>query len=551
MRTTFIILTSLLVIAVFASAQERSAQVQQKGVFIESVTGDNEGTIPVGREIKGNKYAVLVGITEYQHMPNLRFTKNDAEALRDQLIARGFAPDNVQTLTSSGGNMNVPTKQNIENAVRDTLRKAGQDDLVIIFLSGHGTQPDHDPLFCPPEADHGNLQNTTVSINRIRDDLGNSNASFKLLIVDACRDNHPFAAAVETPKRNTGARTILVSRSVDNANALGFKGVTLESVDTNAPLRNLTVFQSCSRGQLSWEDGKLNHGIFTHFLVEGLSGHAADKRGDITIDGLLAYVITETPYHAESLQREQNPWRAGEGNNFILANINRPNRPPQPPKPIRRITALNLPQQPNENELPVIPNGGRRINVGTTRELLDAVDSKNLKDGDIIVLKPGTYTLPGNLNIGRHLLDKRTGETIALYGDPRDPEKVKIRIRNGRINIIRDTLVELIGLDISSANGEGVQVDGEAEVGILFCLIRDCKGNGISNGANVAVDSSVITGNDSGFYTSGKSNVHNCRIEYNKKNGVTVSRSAKGRFSDNILFDNGENNWRVLGAVQN
>jgi len=559
MRTTFIILIPLFVIAVFASAPVSHAQVPQKGVTVESSTGDSGGTIPAGREIKGNKYAVLVGVTEYQHMPHLRFTKNDAEALRDQLIARGFAPDNIRTLINGGGGTNEPTKQNIENAVQETLHKAGQDDLVVLFLSGHGTQPDRDPLFCPPEADRRNLPNTTVSINDIRDHLGNSKASFKLLIVDACRDNNPFSAAVETPQRNAGARTIFVNNSTSNANVLGFKGVTLESVDTEAPLRNLTVFQSCSRGQLSWEDGKLNHGIFTHFIVEGLRGNAADKRGDITMDGLLTYAITETPYHAESLQREQNPWRMGEGNNFILANIHRPNqpspppRPPQPPQPprsFRRITALDLPQQPSE--LPTIPSGSRRINVATTRELLDAVDPKNLKDGDVIVLKSGTYTLPNSLNItGRHPLDKRTGETIVLYGDPRDPENVKIRIRNGRINITRDTLVELIGLDISSANGEGVQVDGEAEVGILFCSIHDCKGSGIRNGAHVAVDSSVITGNGDGFFTSGKSYVNNCRIEYNKKNGVTVSRSAKGRFSDNILFDNGENNWRVLGAVQN
>jgi hypothetical protein len=574
MRTTFITLISLLVIALFASAQERNTAIQQRGVSVEKATSDSGGgTVPAGREVKGKKYAVLVGVTEYQHMTNLRFTKNDAEDLRDQLLAIGFAPDDVRTLTNGSGGRNEPTKQNIDNAVRDILSRAGDGDLVLVFLSGHGTQPDSDPLFCPSETDRNNLPNTTVSINNIRDNMGKSNASFKLLIVDACRENSRFEATMEAPIKNTGVRTIPVSYSSGNAAPLGFKGVTLESVDTNAPLKNLTVFQSCSPGEFSWEDGKLHHGIVTHFIVEGLRGRAANRKGDITMDGLLTYAITETPYYVEeSIQKEQNPWRAGEGNDFVLANINRNNLPSQRqevPRVIRRITTLDLPQQPNE--LPAIPDGKRRINVATTKELLQAVNPSNLRDGDVIVLQPGVYTLTESLNMTRSPLDKRTGESIVLYGDPGNPQGltegaqkgvqivedsgipqgVQIIIKSGRINITRDAPICLIGLDISSTNDEGVRVDGGAEVDILFCSIRDCKGDGVHNRANIVVDSSVMTHNGNGFQSSGRSDVNNSRIANNQNNGIVVSRTAKGRFSDNILFENLGDNWRVLGIVQN
>ena len=557
-------------------AQEQNAA--PRGVSLEATTGDSGGgIIPTGREVKGKKYAVLVGVTEYSNMTNLRFTKNDAEALQEQLHAIGFAPENVRTLTNGGGGMNEPTKQNVENAVSDILGRAGKDDLVIIFLSGHGTQPsDLGPLFCPPEADRGSLRNTTVSINNIRDDMGNCNASFKLLIVDACRDNNPFGTAMNMPMNKTGVRTIPVNNSAGNTNDLGFKGVSLVSVDTNAPLDNLTVFHSCSEGQLSWEDRKLSHGIFTHFIVEGLRGRAENKRGDITMEGLLAYAMAETSYYVEEsgdIRGEQNPRRAGEGNDFILLAKGRrtlPGLPPAPPRVIRRITALNLPQQPNE--LPPIPDGGRRITVATANELLNAVKPQNLRDGDIIVLKPGKYILPNGLNIaGRHPLDKRTGDPIVLYGDPRNPQGLKgdeqkgVQIEgipkeegvqiiisgNNRINITRNTPICLMGLDISSADGEGIRVDGEAEVDILFCSIRNCKGDGIFNRAHIFVDSSVITNNGNGFQSAGKSDVNNSRIEYNKNYGVTVTRTARGRFSDNILFDNFDGNWRVLGSVQN
>jgi hypothetical protein len=231
-----------------------------------------------------------------------------------------------------------------------------------------------------------------------------------------------------------------------------------------------------------------------------------------------------------------------------------------------------LPQQPSE--LPPIPDGGRRIDVATASELLDAVKPQNLKDGDVIVLKPGTYRLPNGLNMtGRHPLDKRTGEPIVLYGCPGNPQGLKgneqkgVQIEgipkeeegvhimisgNNRIYITRNTPVYLMGLDISSADGEGILVDGEAEeVGILFCSIRDCKEYGIYNRKNIFVDSSVITGNGNGFQSAGKSDVNNSRIEYNKNYGVTVTRTARGRFSDNILFDNANGNWRVLGSMLN
>ena len=559
MRVTFIILFPFLGIAAFASAQERNTQPQQRGVSIEAVTG--EGVTVTERQITGKKYAVLIGVAEYQNMKRLSFTQNDVEALRDQLLALGFDRNNVRTLISGNGGNNEPTKENIEQAIKATLDRAEKEDLVIIFLSGHGTQPnDFGPLFCPPTADRKNWSGTTVSLNSIRDDMGTCKASFKLLIVDACRDDHPFMSAMES---NTEARTIPVSlSSLQKAEDIAFKGVSLEGVNTTAPLENLTVFQSCSDGQVSWEDpqlGERGHGLFTYYIIEALKGGAADDEGNIELMRLMSHTTRETLRHSQNDARmtEQRPKMFFNGNDFVLANIRgnvvSPSLAARPA--IRRITTLDLPQQPSE--LPTIPDGGRHINVTNERELLEAVNSRNLRDGDVIVLKPGVYTLPDSLNItGHHPLDKRSGAPIVLFGNPSDPEKVQIRInrRDGKINITRNAPVYLIGLDISSADGVGIQAAGEAEeVGILFCTVRDCKGDGIYNRARVFVDSSVIARNGNGFQSGsgGRSDIHNSRIEFNMGYGVSVSSTSKGRFSNNILFDNVGGNWRVAGQMQN
>jgi parallel beta-helix repeat protein len=224
---------------------------------------------------------------------------------------------------------------------------------------------------------------------------------------------------------------------------------------------------------------------------------------------------------------------------------NRPIQQPIAQRVIRRITTLDLPKQPSE--LPTIPEGNP-INVANASELERTL--RNRKEGDVIVLKPGVYNLNGNLNISP-TLGNRISHPIVLYGDPGDPQKVQIRIRNGRINI-SNTPIDLIGLDISSANGEGIRVEGEAEVGIWFCHIHSCKSHGIYSSANIFVNSSVISGNGNGFQSArSRFDVSNSRIEHNKNYGITITRTSRGRLSDNILFDNSVGNWRVDGAVQN
>ncbi|MCJ8278652.1 MAG: peptidase C14, partial [Rivularia sp. ALOHA_DT_140] len=41
---------------------------------------------------------------------------------------------------------------------------------------------------------------------------------------------------------------------------------------------------SCDRGQKSWEFPELGHGVFTYYLMKGLSGEAADNTGFIDAD---------------------------------------------------------------------------------------------------------------------------------------------------------------------------------------------------------------------------------------------------------------------------
>ena len=275
-----LLLLSILILffPAFLSAQTDSAA---RGIVVEAATG--------------TKYAILIGVNDYVRLSKLRYAKNDIEALRDELYKTGFEEKNVFSLTCSSESKNLPTKENIELIVDVVLDRAKEGDIVIIAMSGHGIEADGEARFCPPDTNPSDLLRTTVSIKNIFESLEQSKATFKLMIVDACRDN-PFT-----------------TRSVAGASALQ----TLAD-----PPSGVMLLQSSRSGQVSYEDSELQRGVFTHYIVEGLRGKAADKEGRITLLGLTKYTMDETPLHVlNRFRSSQQPYLRGEITDFVLANV--------------------------------------------------------------------------------------------------------------------------------------------------------------------------------------------------------------------------------------
>src|SRR5207237_5644891 len=54
------------------------------------------------------------------------------------------------------------------------------------------------------------------------------------------------------------------------------------------------VLSSCKPDEQSSDDYDAEHGVFTHFLLEGLRGAAPDYRGRITLLSLYSYVHSKT-----------------------------------------------------------------------------------------------------------------------------------------------------------------------------------------------------------------------------------------------------------------
>jgi formylglycine-generating enzyme required for sulfatase activity len=107
---------------------------------------------------------------------------------------------------------------------------------------------------------------TLVSLSSIYEQLKDCPSAAKVLLVDACRVN---------PEPGGGKFAAKVER---------------EAKDFTAPPGGIAALFSCSKGEASWESDKLKHGVFFHFVLEGLRGQAANDKGTVLIESLAGYV---------------------------------------------------------------------------------------------------------------------------------------------------------------------------------------------------------------------------------------------------------------------
>jgi WD40 repeat protein len=283
----------------------------------------------------GGKYALLIGVNQYANrLRPLKYAQNDVEALRDVLVAHGYEPDNVWLMTYRSAATDpslYPTRKNILTALRLLRQDRSPADSVLVAFAGHGVQfkDDTESYLCPVDADLEN-RHSLVSVTDVYGLLESCEAGVKLVAVDACRND---------PRLDT-------SRSAEEIK------LSSANFQPQQPPGGLAVLYSCSTGQEALEDDALQHGIFFHFLIQGLEGKAADREdGQVTVGGLYEYVSRRVDDYARSHQKHaQRPTLSLLGGELsgamtlltVAASAAEarpvPPPPPEPGRELRRLT---------------------------------------------------------------------------------------------------------------------------------------------------------------------------------------------------------------------
>jgi hypothetical protein len=204
----------------------------------------------------GAKYAVVIGVSRYRdERLNLKYARRDAAAFRDWLLSKGgFLPMNVSTLLDEDA-----TSRNVRTALFTFLTRATEVDQVIIYFAGHGAPDPNNPFdfyFLPHDADSNNLGGTGLPMWQLRD---------------------------------LYARTLKTRWVVTFADACHSAGIDGDG-DGRAVLTASDIGQ-LARESEAWGGGA---GVFTHFLLKGLSGEAdANRDSSITTGEVFDYVLQE------------------------------------------------------------------------------------------------------------------------------------------------------------------------------------------------------------------------------------------------------------------
>ena len=287
-----------------------SSGSNQIKIVAEDVFGRiTEANMIVNRKNKrGKVWAVIVGVNTYTELPHLKYAVKDAYAFRDHLLDNNLSsPENIFLLTDEQatiGNLRTVLGTEIK-------RKAGKEDLVIIYFAGHGStekdsrSPDGDGLekyLLPYDANPENLYATALPMREIAHILDRINSDRLVFIADAC-----YSGA-------SGGRTI--ARQGYRAN------LSDDFLNRISSGKGRVIISASGPNEVSAEDDRLEHGVFTYYLIKALKGKADyDSDGLITVDEAYRYVSKEVP---KATGQEQHPVKKGtvEGQ-LVLSIINK------------------------------------------------------------------------------------------------------------------------------------------------------------------------------------------------------------------------------------
>lgn len=236
----------------------------------------------------GKRIGLVIGNNYPNSNKELKFAVNDAKKMKEILENRdlcGF--DEVIYLPDK-------TSKDASIAVEKILKKA-DNDFVFIYYSGHGKK-DFEGNLCLlfNDTEEDTLLTSSLTFEFISKCIRYPSRKSVAIVLDCCYSGiagikDSDSDVMEVLKKHTGSGLIILTST-------GFTG-----------------------SPTAREDEKLGHGIFTHYLIEGLEKGYADQDNDgyISIDDLYEYSYKKTTENCK-----QSPKREGRIEGTFLIGKN-------------------------------------------------------------------------------------------------------------------------------------------------------------------------------------------------------------------------------------
>ena len=229
------------------------------------------------------KWALVVGISKFQdkHLPRLNYASKDARDFSSLLLDPGvgrFKAANVHALTEG-----QVTAKELKIELNWLARSAQPNDLVVIFLSSHGT---------PRNRDTAEVNYIATSDTETEPEDNLFATAFPMVeISDVVRT------------RIKAQRTVIFLDTCHSGAAIRDATASDKALDRIRQGVGRAIVTSSSPEEQSYEGKPFDNGYFTHFLLEALR----NGKGNDSIEHVYAAVKQNVSKAAGSIQRKQTP----------------------------------------------------------------------------------------------------------------------------------------------------------------------------------------------------------------------------------------------------
>ena len=283
--------------------------------FVLNVRADEPRSKSSGRpsisyEWGGRNYALVIGVSRYKFheggLMDLEYAHADSRSIADFLKTRaGFKDPDISYLENENA-----TVENVRAAVDLFLERARENDLIFLFIAGHGAQDPFDPrslYLILHDSKVTNMPRTALNMFELQTLFTNRlRAKRMVILIDACHSGGV------NPVQTSSFRQLERSEN----NTFSIYAEKLFSGEGRALLTSSDVNEISEEGK-KWGGG---HGVFTWAVLEGLRGIADVNRDRVITTGELFDFVSDRV--RQETNARQNP-RALPGTNrdFPLTRV--------------------------------------------------------------------------------------------------------------------------------------------------------------------------------------------------------------------------------------
>ncbi|HPX96709.1 MAG TPA: caspase family protein [Thermotogota bacterium] len=243
--------------------------------------------------IGGKRYALMIGVSDYDVASDLRWTVNDANDVQTCLEHLSGEFINQQLLTRVVEDDVVAVFEELEANFSDA-------DTFLFYFAGHGSYD-----YAASESYLSFSNGSKITVSELRNLIARLDGTV-FVVLDSCRSG--------------GFTSLLSSREEVIADLEKYNRSFIEGLTQGTRSGQTYVLTAAKQTESSWEDATLQNGIFSFFFADGL-GHTGlsaplgafnstydadvDSNKQITLDEVYDYTFANVNTYLKNIQQVQ------------------------------------------------------------------------------------------------------------------------------------------------------------------------------------------------------------------------------------------------------